>query len=93
MGDRVHVPPRALREAAARLRAIDGALEDLQGLDVDAAALGDPGVAEAVVEVQHGWHLQRASVHQHLATLAIFLDAAVDAALDADAAVVTGRAP
>ncbi len=93
MGDRIHVSPRELREAAARLRALDAALDELHDLDVDAAALGDAAVADGVVEVQRGWHLQRASVRQHLATLAIFVDAAADAARDADATVVTGRAP
>ena len=93
MGDRIQVSPRELRDAAARLRALDAALDEPRDLDVDASLLGDLGVADAVVEVQRGWHLQRASVRQHLATLAIFVDAAADAARDADATVVTGRAP
>ena len=48
-------------------------------------------MTDATVEVQRGWHLQRAVLHQHLGTLATYVDAALGAARDADATIVTGQ--
>lgn len=90
MGDRIAVPVSQLDAAAQRLRVVADVLADLDDLVVDAAALGDPAVAAATVEVQRGWHVDRALLRQHLATLGTYVDAAATAARDADATVVRG---
>lgn len=89
MGDRVHVSVGALREAADRLAAVRDILADLHDLPLDAHALGDPRVASAAEEVQRGWHLHRAVLHQRLDTLAGYVDAASTAAQEVDVTVVT----
>lgn len=92
MGDRIVIPVGELVEAADRLRAVREALADLDELQVDAEGLGDPAVTRATIEVQRGWHLQRATLRQHLGTLGAYVDAAVNAAEDADATIVSGHA-
>lgn len=90
-GDRIHVTVGELQAAAGRLAGIRDVLADLDQLDVDDGPLGAPGVAAAAREVQHGWELHRIALTQRLATLSGFVDAAVTAAQQADATVVTGR--
>lgn len=90
-GGRIHVTVGELQAAAGRLAVIRDVLADLDQLDVDDADLGAPEVAAATREVQHGWELHRVALTQRLATLSGFVDAAVTAAQQADATVVTGR--
>lgn len=91
MGVRVRVSLAALDETADRVRVVRRLLDDLDGIDLDLDDLGDPGVADAAVEVRRGWHLQRATLRQRLTTLAAFVDAAAEAALEVDATIVSGR--
>lgn len=91
MGDRVRVSLAALGETADRVRVVRGLLDDLDGIGLDLDDLGDPGVADAAVEVRRGWHLQRATLRQRLTTLAAFVDAAAEAAREVDATIVSGR--